>query len=163
MPCRYYKTVQDELLKLKTPIEYVYISGNHDRNTGYFLAHTTQAAYKREPNITFDIEPNPCKAKLYGRTLVGYTHGDMPKKNMATWLLKDFRREYGQSDYAEIHSGHFHNETIREVNGIKVITLPKLCEASYWEHQQGYRSDKAMICYVWHVDYGKRETWINQF
>lgn len=153
----------DALLELKSPIEYVYTSGNHDRNTGYFLAHTIRSTYKDEPNIKFDILPNPQKAKIYGKYLVGYCHGDMPRKNMGEWLLKDFRREYGETQYAEIHSGHVHHESVKEINSIKVITLPTLCESSYWEHQQGYRAERALICYVWHERYGKRETWINQF
>ena len=153
----------DCLLELEAPIEYVYLAGNHDRTTGYFLAKSLQMAYRKEPNITFDIEPNPQKVKSYGRALVGYCHGDMPRKNIGLWLLKDFRREYGASDYAEIHSGHIHTKTEEEINGIRVITLSSLCESAYWEHQQGYVSERALICYVWHEKHGKRETWVTNF
>lgn len=151
------------LLELKTPIEYVYLSGNHDRNTGYFLAHTTRNAFKKNSNIEFDISPNPLKVKIYGNSLVGYCHGDMPEKNIGTWLIKSFRKEYGQTQYAEIHSGHLHSDIVKEVNGIKVIRSSTLCESSYWEHQQGYKSERALICYVWNESAGKRETWITNF
>jgi len=153
----------DCLLELESPIEYVYLSGNHDRNTGYFFAKSLQLAYRNEPNITFDISPNPQKAKVYGNALVGYCHGDMSRKNMGEWLLKKFRSLYGNSKYAEIHSGHRHNKTEEEINGIKVITLNALCESSYWEHKEGYSSERALICYVWHETCGKRETWITNF
>lgn len=156
-------TALEELLTLKTPIEYVYIAGNHDRDTGYYLAKTIQVAFRREKNITFDISPNPLKAKLYGKSLVGYCHGDMSPKNLGTWLLTNYRKEFGESVYAEIHCGHLHSKTEEVINGVKVIRLPALCESSYWEHSMGYKSERALICYVWNETSGKRETWVTNF
>lgn len=154
----------DNLLhSIKAPMEYVYVAGNHDRDTGYYLAKTVEAMFRREPNITFDIEPNPIKAKMYGKCLVGYCHGDMSPKNLGTTFIKNFRKEFGESFYAEIHSGHLHSKSEEEINGIKVIRLPALCDSSYWEHMMGYKSERALICYVWNEDTGKRETWTTMF
>lgn len=149
-----------ELLVLKSPIEYVYIAGNHDRDSGYYLAKCIATMFRKNKNITFDISPNPIKAKTYGNNLVGYVHGDMPRKNLGTILLTNFRKEFGESTYAEVHCGHLHSKSEEIVNGIKVIHLPALCESSYWEHQQGYKSDRALLCYVWNGTTGKRESWV---
>ena len=32
-----------------------------------------------------------------------------------------------------------------------------------WEHQQGYTCERALMCFVWNMDKGKRETWITNF
>ena len=153
----------EALLDLRSPIEYIYVAGNHDRDTGYYLAKTVQTAFRRESNIQFDIEPNPLKAKMYGKCLVGYAHGDMPSKNLGSFLIKNFRKEFGESVYAEIHSGHLHSKSEEVMNEVKVIRLPALCESSYWEHSMGYKSERALICYVWNEDTGKREQWITNF
>lgn len=155
--------LENLLAELQTPIEYVYVAGNHDRDCGYYLAKTIETAFRREPNITFDIDPNPLKAKLYGKCLVGYCHGDVSRKNIGTWLITNFRKEFGKSMYAEIHSGHIHCKTEEIINAVKVISLPALCESSYWEHQQGYKSERGVVCYVWNEDTGKRETWTTMF
>lgn len=155
--------LENILHELQAPIEYVYVAGNHDRDTGFYLAFSISQALRNEPNITFDITPNPLKAKMFGKSLVGYCHGDMPRKNLGTWLISHYRKEFGESVYAEIHSGHIHCKTEEIINGIKVISYPSLCESSYWEHQQGYKSERGVVCNVWNEDTGKRETWTTMF
>lgn len=151
----------EKLFELKTPIEYVYTSGNHDRNTGYFLAKTLKMAYSKNKNIVFDIKPNPTKAKVIGNNLIGFCHGDMPRKNLGEWLQKTYRKEFGNSRFAEVHCGHLHSEITKENCGVLVKNLPTICESSYWEHQQGYKSTRGTMCFVWNDDTGLRETWYN--
>ena len=159
------------LLAEIAPVEVVYLCGNHDRITGYTLLKATEKAFRRDDNVIFDTEPNPQKHRLMGRVLVGWTHGDMPNKNMGGWLQTSARREYGLSDFAEVHAGHFHSQKVRETKaldynqteedkGVVIRYLPTICNASYWEHQQGYaNSVKAVMCFIWNGDTGLREMW----
>lgn len=150
----------DCALKTKTPFEYVYLPGNHDRVTGYMLAKAVSFAFRKNPNVTFDITPKPQKAKVVGVNLIGLLHGDMPKKNIDGWLLKDYRKEFGDSRFVEIHSGHDHDYAVKRTSsGILHKTLPPICESSYWENQQGYRSDRGLMCFIWNKETGLRETW----
>lgn len=142
------------LRELKCPIKYVYLCGNHDRNTGYFLVKLLEA---KNPDIIFDTRPNPQKAIQFDNVLVGLTHGDMPKYNKGVWLINDYRREFGKSDFVEEHSGHIHEEEAKKYNGIMVRSVLAQCGNSYWEHQQGYRSKRGIMCFVW-CDKGLRET-----
>ena len=152
-----------ELKKLRAKIEYVYVAGNHDRDTGYFLAKCVQLAFNKDESVVFDIEPNPLKIKSYGVSVVGYGHGDIPRKNLEEWIIKQFRKETAEAKYVEIHYGHLHSKTEEEISGCRIIRLPSLCESSYWEHQQGYTCERALMCFVWNMDNGKRETWITNF
>ena len=142
------------LRQLNCPINYVYLCGNHDRNTGYFLVKLLEA---KNTDIVFDTRPNPQKAIHFDNVLIGLTHGDMPKSNKGTWLINDYRREFGASDFVEEHSGHIHEEEARKHNGIMVRSILAQCGNSYWEHQQGYRSKRGIMCFVW-CDKGLRET-----
>ena len=77
------------------------------------------------------------------------------KKNMSGWLPDRARREYGQSDFAEVHAGHFHSESETQYRitdgtyGLTVRHLPTVCSASAWEHQQAYPTgNKTVVTYV---------------
>ena len=151
----------DTLLTLKTPIEYIYVCGNHDRNTGYYLVKSLQLAYKGNPNIMFDTDPNPLKARLIGVNLVGWNHGEPRKKNLNTVLQETFREEFGKSKFAELHCGHLHSESTQQNCGVLIKHLPSLCESSYWEHKEGYSTTRGTMCFVWNEETGLRETWYN--
>lgn len=148
------------------PVEVVYVPGNHDLNTGYALMVACSKAFRNDPNVEFDIMPNPQKWRRWGNVLVGWTHGDMPRKNMSLWLQQRAREDFGKSKYAEIHAGHYHSQqgiefkTTDENAGVIVRYLPTVCSSSNWEHQQGYgNSVKTVVSYVWNEDCGLRETW----
>lgn len=149
----------DMLLTLNIPIKYMYLCGNHDRNTGYFLVKCLERTFTNNPMVEFDTLPNPQKAIHFGKVLVGLTHGDMPKYNKGTWLMNDYRREFGESDYVEEHCGHIHTEEAKTYNGVMVRSVMAQCGNSYWEHQQGYRSQRGIMSFVWNENKGLRETW----
>jgi len=148
------------------PVDFVYVCGNHDRVVGYTLVRAVEQAFRHNQSVTFDTTPNPQKHKLVGVNLIGWTHGDMPSKHLGTWLQQSARREYGLSKFAEVHAGHIHSQKATEIKqteedaGILVRHLPTVCQASYWEHQQGYsQSVKTVMCFVWNEKTGLREMW----
>ena len=151
-----------KMLSSLAPVEVIYISGNHDRVLGYTLVKAAKKAFEGNEKITFDTSPNPQKFRLIGNSLVGWTHGDMPKKNMHGWLQDRARKEFGESKYAEIHSGHYHSEQVVCAAGVTIRYMPNLASASYWEHQQGFpNTTKTVICYRWHKEKGLRSIWYN--
>jgi len=151
-----------QMLSEIAPVEVIYLCGNHDRVLGYTLAKATEKAFTKNPNVTFDVSPNPQKHRLLGVSLVGWTHGDMPKKNMSGWLQDRARKEFGMCKYAEVHSGHYHSETVTGPSGVVVRYMPNLASSSYWEHKQGYPSGvKTVVCYRWHPQSGLRSIWYN--
>ena len=144
------------------PVEVIYLCGNHDRVLGYTLIKAVEKAFSANELVTFDVAPNPQKFRLLGNTLIGWTHGDMPKKNMQSWLQDRARKEFGKSQYAEIHSGHYHSEQVYETAGMTIRYMPNIAAASYWEHQQGYpHTTKTVVCYRWHPKKGLRSIWYN--
>jgi hypothetical protein len=95
----------------------------------------------------------------------------MAGKNMDKWLQVDAREAWGRCKHVEIHQGHNHTQKVVEgkyiqynqtedVGGVVIRTLPVICNASYWEHTEGYTgATKAMMCFVWHEQHGLREMW----
>ena len=151
-----------KMLSEVAPVEVIYLCGNHDRVLGYTLAKATEMAFTGYDSVDFDVSPNPQKHRLLGVSLVGWTHGDMPKKNMSGWLQDRARKEFGQCKYAEIHSGHYHSEQVQSTNGVVIRYMPNIASSSYWEHQQGFpRGVKTIVCYRWHPQVGLRSIWYN--
>lgn len=151
----------DKLLELESPIEYIHLVGNHDTITGSMLAMSLEKVYAKNPNITFDTRPMPQKAVVYGNTLVGLCHGDMPKKNMTSWLTKDYREEFGSTKFAQIHCGHLHDHSLLSENNILIYHLPAICSSSYWERKQGYRGERGMMCFIYNGETGLRDQWVS--
>lgn len=144
------------------PIEYLYLPGNHDELMGFMFAFALQQAYKENPNIVFDIDPNPFKARLVGKTLLGFTHGEGKTATSGDWLVNDFRELFGQCCIAEVHQGHKHSQGLKErETGVLVRNITKLCNPSAWEHRMGYRSYTAMFCFIYDDEKLHRETWVN--
>jgi hypothetical protein len=153
------------------PVYVMYLRGNHDSVTGRLLMMAVCQAFKNDPNVTFDMSPNPQKHIEIGVNLIGFTHGDMAGKNMDKWLSVNARAAWGRCKYAEVHQGHTHAQKVKEGKyivtdqtedngGVVVRTLPVICNASYWEHGQGYAgATKAMMCFVWNEKTGLREMW----
>ena len=127
------------LEELKSPITYTYVPGNHDTNLGYAVAKCVQAMLKDDANVTFDITPSLFKTVTYGCTIVGLSHGESNDKRAHTDLINQHRREFGKSDYAEVHMGHLHSEAARDViGGVMLYRMPAICTSSYWEKSKGY-------------------------
>lgn len=163
-----------DMLGQVAPVEVVYLSGNHDRNLGYMLIKSLEMAYRRDTNYVFDVSPNPQKFRLIGCSLIGWTHGDMPRKNIGLWLQDRARKEFGEAKFAEVHAGHFHSEKTKESyrayddevvtneGGIVVRHLPTICNSSFWEYQQGYPfGNKTMMSFVWNERHGLRAMWFS--
>ena len=147
-------TALDMVKSLGVPVEVVYTCGNHDNILGYTLFKMLQI---NNPDIIFDITPNPQKAIHFGNVLVGLTHGEMPKGNKGTWLINDYRKEFGESYFVEEHCGHVHHEEAKMYNGIMVRSVLAQCGASYWEHKMGYRAERGIQGFVWNPETGLRE------
>lgn len=142
------------------PIDFIYVKGNHDELVGCLFAFALKQAYNENPNITFDITPNPQKAVMIYDCLVGYEHNSGSKANQSDWLVNDFRHLFGKCKYAELHAGHLHSQITNEkANGVVTRNLPALCGTSSWEKISHYRAYRAMICFVWSKKDLLKEQW----
>ncbi len=137
--------VIDKLAQV-APVKALYIPGNHDETTSYYLAVALQRHFQNYPNVEIDISPKTRKYIEYGNTLIGYTHGDWDKARLHDVMPVEAREAWGRTLYHEMHAGHLHKEqtTRRNLNlteeesGVIVRRLPSISATDAWHAKMGY-------------------------
>lgn len=144
----------------KADVEILHIPGNHDRMFSYALIKALEFYYRNNSHVTVDAGHSSRKWRVFGSSLVGWTHGDMVKKNISSWLQKEAREEWGNTKFAEVHAGHFHTQTTIEHDGLIVRYLPTFSPTDQWHYDKGYVGNvKSTACFVWDEELGLREIW----
>jgi len=139
----------DRLLEY-APVEMLYIPGNHDGDFLYYVLSGLASWYRDVNTFSIDLEQTSRKARLFGSNLRGWEHGEIPKKNKVHWLANEFRELWGQSQYCETFSGHWHHEEVVENGGVKTRLLPAIAPTDYWHHRNGYTGAiRATMSFVW--------------
>ncbi len=149
-----------EQLATLAPVKFINIIGNHDGQASFDMAFALEQRYRNTPGITIDARPIARKWIEYGVNLIGFMHGDMPKKYSSTWLSVEAREAYGRTKYHEIHAGHYHDEIKPFPDGVTVRYLPTLKSIDKWHYDQGYIWARKTICsFIWDKETGLREIW----
>ena len=106
-----------------TPIKLFYLPSNHDEMMSWYAIMFLKAWFKDDPYVSLDVSKYPRKYVLYGKTLLGYGHGDrkLPPNKAATIMPLEASEMWSQSKYKEFHLAHLHSEhMIEEINGVIV-------------------------------------------
>lgn len=158
--CRYQKTfltvrrtITEAIKRLKeiAPVHVVMISGNHDDLGVWHLGDSLECAFANDEDVQIDNEPRARKYVRYGNVLLMFTHGDKGKREdypllMATERSKDF----GETKFREIHTGHIHQTKVQEWHGVRVRILPSLSPPDAWHSENAFTGQlRTAEAYVW--------------
>lgn len=130
----------DMLLDI-APVEMFYTESNHDGITGYAAVKQLQAWFRQDDRVTIDTDARARKYRLYGVTLVGYTHGDKENnRNLSTLMPSEARELWAQAKYCEMHAHHLHSEKmqIEELNGVIVRRISSPVATDAYHYKSGY-------------------------
>lgn len=128
------------------PVKVLWVPGNHDPESSFFLAEFARGRLWNHPDITFDNSPDPRKAYIYGVNFIGFTHGCDEKHNdLPVIFEQQYRDRLAGIRNTEIHLGHWHKrKSVRWVDvdtkaaGWVVRVLPSLSGTDFWHHSKGY-------------------------
>jgi hypothetical protein len=129
------------------PMLVKWVGGNHSKLVEFTMFWGLGLLYADVKHIEFDVEPTTRKIFTYGKNLIGLHHGDViSKTEQDTWLQNDYRVEWANCNYAEIHSGHLHQEILfSEKGGITKRTNPTLKKIDKYEYDHAWSSKKAVL------------------
>jgi hypothetical protein len=139
------------------PVHIMYIPGNHDPETSWYLIEVLNAWYRDEPDAIVDTSPMGRKFIEWGKCMIGFTHGiDEAERDLPAILMGQEPEMFGRTKYREIHIGHLHKK--REVRWVSTDThvgtvvrmLPSLCGTDKWHFDKGYVNKlQAGEAYLW--------------
>jgi hypothetical protein len=144
------------------PVELLWVPGNHDRETSYYMCKVLEAWYNDHKDVNINISPQERKYVHYGATLLGFTHGDEEKHHdLPSIMAGEEKKKWASTIHREWHLGHYHKKketrynACDTYNGVQVTILPSLSGTDKWHFQKGYVNNvRSAIAYLWNYERG---------
>lgn len=144
------------------PVDVVWVPGNHDPETSFYMSKVLEAWYHSADNVNVDTSPKERKYYHYGVNLLGMTHGDEEKHaDLPNIMAGEEPDAWAASTYREWHLGHFHKKKETRFcvgdthTGVRVVVLPSLSGTDKWHYKKGYVNGKrSAVGYLWSHESG---------
>lgn len=117
----------------------IVIPGNHDAVSSMYLGHYVGAWFRNHPNVVIDTNPKSRKYYGYGKTLIGFDHGNELKYNdIPLTMMRENQATISQYRFSEMLIGHTHAEASEDIKGIIIRVAPALCPPDAWHAKHGF-------------------------
>lgn len=127
------------------PVQVLWIPGNHDPQTSYFLCRILAAWFRNHKGVTVDVTPSPRKYVRYGCTLLGFTHGNEERHaDLPGIMAGERKQDWSEARHYEWHVGHVHRKRETRYSAgdtfgaVAVKTIPSICGTDAWHFKKGY-------------------------
>lgn len=156
------RSIEHQLAPMFHSVTVLIVPGNHDSQTAWFLGEVLRAYFRNCPGVTVQNPVSHRKYFRYGKTLLGFAHGDNEKPtDLPILMATEAKADYAETLHHEWHLGHIHRrKTIQftgvwEERGCVVRFLPSLCGTDAWHSSKGYSlNQRAAEAFVWDYDQG---------
>lgn len=154
-----------EALKDLAPVKVVWIPGNHDPQTSYYLLRILSSHYRSDARVEVDTSPKPRKYVCWGKNLIGLFHGcDLAKskmKQLPGMMADEAADLWAPDQYREVHHGHRHKKgemsfsSASQHGSVMVRCIPSLAATDYWHFKKGYvGGSKTAQYFLYNAEYG---------
>jgi len=136
-----------DMLRVVSPVEIVFMRGNHDRHTALALMMYLDAVYENAKDVTVVVSPKTRQYISWGNNLLGFTHGDGVKGvDLPAIMATEKRSEWGLCEHHIWFHGHLHHQKLTETSGVIIVQLPSLAGHDRYHYQKGYVMSRAGLC-----------------
>lgn len=137
-----------DILKEKAPVQVVYVSGNHDKLSGYKLTKYIEAWFRMDSRVSVDYSPLPRKYVKFGRTLFVFAH-DGNVKTLPRLIADEAREYWSKIDTTEVFLQHLHTEQVlTEEYNMRIQRLPTISAKSNWTVDKGFGSKRQCKTFI---------------
>ena len=158
-----------DMLKTIAPVKALYVPANHDEVTAFGVSRTLRAWFRNDERVEIDTIPMARKYRLYGNTLICFTHGDkeygkkgdyQKPSTLAALPSVEARELWGQAKYCEVHAAHLHGEhSIEEMNGVIVRRVSSPTATDTWHYRSGFVGNvRKAQTFIYDKEYGLVDT-----
>lgn len=123
---------------------------NHDYTHGFFLADTISSWFSKCKDITFDVTPSHRKYHVYGKNLIGTTHGDGAKLHDLPLLMAQEASEHWHTCmFRYWYDHHIHHKRSKEIGSVTIESMRSPSGTDSWHHRNGYQhTAKAIEAFI---------------
>lgn len=132
-----------EILREVAPLQVVCMGGNHDRHTSLALMMYLSATFENAKDVEVIVNPSIRQYIKYGKSLIGFTHGDKAVRKLSEVMATEMREEWGLHRFHLWFHGHLHFRKAEEKGGATIIQMPSLAGHDRYHHREGYVSSEA--------------------
>lgn len=143
------------------PVDVLVIPGNHDKQRTFMLGDALDVVFSKNPNVNVDNSATNRKYYLYGRNLIGFTHGnEEPIKKLPMIMAVEAPDYWSKSTTREWHTGDKHHKedlayNAFEGDGVVVRKLRSISPNDSWHTEKGYvGAVQAAESFLWHRENG---------
>jgi hypothetical protein len=152
-------------------VHVIHCPSNHDFMSGYMLADSIYSWFNNNPNVTFDISNAHRKYTKYGKSLLGFSHGDGAKMaDMPLLMANEAKKDWADTDFRYVYLHHIHHKDIRifqsgkDYQGVTVEYLRSPSATDSWHSRNGYAGNvKAIEAFLHSKEYGQVAKIIHNF
>lgn len=134
------------------------LPGNHDPQAVWALTYALHAYFSSDPAVHVDLSPSKFWYYVWGKVLIGSTHGDTVKpERLPSIMAADRPQEWGQTAHRYWYTGHIHSKNAIEFPGVQWESFRTLAPSDSYAAGHGYRSGRDMVLIVHHREHGEVE------
>lgn len=132
------------------------VPGNHDELMTAMLVAALDAHYENEPRVRVQTRPRAILYAEWGKTLLGFTHGDKAKgARLAAAVPEDQPEAWARCPAKHVHMGHVHHDVVKDHGSVKLESHRVWCPADGYHASAGYRAAQSLKAIV----YDSRTPW----
>jgi hypothetical protein len=154
----FYRWWINELLKKHEIVHVVRVKGNHDDHSTTAINLMLGYVFEDNPRVIIDQDEFTVKYHMFGKNIIGITHGDKSKgDNLPLLMANDEPIAWGECPFRYFHTGHIHHLSKKEYIGVVVESFRSIAAKDAWHAASGYRAGRDMQMIVFHKDFGESE------
>ena len=139
-----------EMYSSIAPVEVVVVNGNHDANTSEMLGVLLATLYEKRKRISVHRSHYSRQWFQYGKTCIGFAHGDDITLNKLKGSLHKFVLVEAKECGIDINhcseflffTGHLHFDSFEDLGGVKHFIIPSLSGSDQWHRNFGFIGSK---------------------
>lgn len=123
-------------------VEVMSVTGNHASLSEQALANYVKAFFRFNKNVHVNNDPSCRKYFGFGRTLIGFCHGQNKSakpQDLSVVMFREKQKEISKYKHLYWLTGHLHQDMQTTDNkGVRVFTAPALCAPDFWHSKNNF-------------------------
>lgn len=156
---RAFRRTVDAALERYNQVDVVVLSGNHDPASAYGVSFGLSSWYRNEPRVRVDLRPQWHRSYVWGRCLIGMTHGDGKRDTeLGGVMTSEWPDLVGSTLWRAWYSGHLHHESVRQLSdGSKLYRVETIAARDAYGTKGAWPQQRSMTLHGWHAEHGLRD------